>query len=417
MMKLSIDVEAMVDRFLRYVKIDTQSAEGTERYPSTNKQLDLSRLLVAELQHMGLPDAELTEHGYVFATLPATSLKDMPVIGLLAHVDTSPEVTGENVKPVIHRKYQGGNLILPADQSQVIQSYENPALADCIGHDIITTDGTTLLGADNKAGVAEIMTAVDYLVKHPEIAHGTIRIAFTVDEEVGTGSKYFDVEQFGATFAYTIDGGTAGEIEDETFCANSLTITLKGINMHPGAAKGKMLNSQRIAAELIEFLPKDRMTPETTEEREGYVHLHGISGSVEKTEMKFLIRDFTVEGLQVKQEMINSFLRLLKLKDPRLEYEFEVEESYRNMKYILDKHPEVTECALEAISRTGLVPHQGLIRGGTDGARLSYMGIPTPNIFTGGHNYHSKKEWVSIQDMVKAVETIVHLAMVWEEKS
>jgi tripeptide aminopeptidase len=417
MMKLSIDVEAMVDRFLRYVKIDTQSAEGTERYPSTNKQLDLSRLLVAELQHMGLPDAELTEHGYVFATLPATSLKDMPVIGLLAHVDTSPEVTGENVKPVIHRKYQGGNLILPADQSQVIQSYENPTLADCIGHDIITTDGTTLLGADNKAGVAEIMTAVDYLVKHPEIAHGTIRIAFTVDEEVGTGSKYFDVEQFGATFAYTIDGGTAGEIEDETFCANSLTITLKGINMHPGAAKGKMLNSQRIAAELIEFLPKDRMTPETTEEREGYVHLHGISGSVEKTEMKFLIRDFTVEGLQVKQEMINSFLRLLKLKDPRLEYEFEVEESYRNMKYILDKHPEVTECALEAISRTGLVPHQGLIRGGTDGARLSYMGIPTPNIFTGGHNYHSKKEWVSIQDMVKAVETIVHLAMVWEEKS
>jgi tripeptide aminopeptidase len=417
MMKLSIDVEAMVYRFLRYVKIDTQSAEGTERYPSTNKQLDLSRLLVAELQHMGLPDAELTEHGYVFATLPATSLKDMPVIGLLAHVDTSPEVTGENVKPVIHRKYQGGNLILPADQSQVIQSYENPALADCIGHDIITTDGTTLLGADNKAGVAEIMTAVDYLVKHPEIAHGTIRIAFTVDEEVGTGSKYFDVEQFGATFAYTIDGGTAGEIEDETFCANSLTITLKGINMHPGAAKGKMLNSQRIAAELIEFLPKDRMTPETTEEREGYVHLHGISGSVEKTEMKFLIRDFTVEGLQVKQEMINSFLRLLKLKDPRLEYEFEVEESYRNMKYILDKHPEVTECALEAISRTGLVPHQGLIRGGTDGARLSYMGIPTPNIFTGGHNYHSKKEWVSIQDMVKAVETIVHLAMVWEEKS
>jgi tripeptide aminopeptidase len=416
-MKLNIVIEELVERFLRYVKIDTQSAEGAESYPSTRKQLDLSLLLVEELQQMGLSDAELTEHGYVFASLPATSTKAVPVIGLLAHVDTSPEVSGANVQPVINRNYRGGDIVLPADTSQIIQPHDNPALNECIGHDIITTDGTTLLGADNKAGVAEIMTAVDYLVKHPEIAHGKIRIAFTVDEEVGTGSKYFDVEQFGAKFAYTIDGGNAGEIEDETFCADSLTVTLKGINMHPGAAKGKLLNSQCIAAEFIDFLPKDRMTPETTEQREGYVHLHGISGSVEKTVMKFLIRDFTVEGLQEKAKMMNSFLLSLQLKYPRLEYAFEIEESYRNMKYILDKHPEVTEYAFEAVSRTGLTPHQGLIRGGTDGARLSYMGLPTPNVFTGGHNYHSKKEWVSIQDMEKAVETIVHLAMIWEEKS
>ncbi len=416
-MKFNIVVEELVDRFLRYVKIDTQSAEGSENYPSTSKQLDLSRLLVEELQQIGLRDAELTEHGYVFATLPATSAKAVPVIGLLAHVDTSPEVSGADVNPVIQRNYQGGDIILPVDTNQVIQAHDNPALADCIGHDIITTDGTTLLGADNKAGVAEIMTAVAYLVQHPEIEHGEIRIAFTVDEEVGAGSKYFDVKQFGAKFAYTIDGGTAGEVEDETFCADSLTITLKGINTHPGAAKGKLLNSQRIGAEFIDFLPKDRMTPETTEQREGYVHLHGISGSVEKTVMKFLIRDFTVEGLHEKQEMMNSFLLALKLKYPRLEYDFEVEESYRNMKYILDKYPEVTEYAFEAISRTGLKPHQGLIRGGTDGARLSYMGIPTPNLFTGGHNYHSKKEWVSVQDMEKAVETIIHLLIIWEEKS
>jgi tripeptide aminopeptidase len=413
----NIPVDEMVERFTRYVAIDTQSSENSEEYPSTAKQLDLSRLLVTELQEMGLKDAELTSHGYVFATLPGNTDKEVPVIGFIAHVDTSPEVTGTNVRPVIHRNYRGGKLVLPGDPAQVILPEDNPALADCIGHDIITTDGTTLLGADNKAGVAEIMTSTDYLVQHPEIAHGTIRIAFTVDEEVGTGTKYFDIEQFGAKYAYTIDGGTAAEIEDETFCADSVMITLKGINMHPGYAKGKMLNSQRIAAEFINFLPQHALSPETTEGREGYVHLHGITGSVGETVLKYLIRDFTVEGLEEKETLLQRILETLQLKYPRLQYEFKVNESYRNMKYVLDKYPLVTEYAMEAVRRTGLSPKQGLIRGGTDGARLSYMDIPTPNIFTGGHNFHSKKEWISVQDMEKAVKTIIHLAVLWEEKS
>ena len=416
-MNLKIPVEQMVERFTRYVAIDTQSAENSAEYPSTGGQLDLSRLLVTELQKMGIGDADLTSHGYVFATLPGNTGREVPVIGFIAHVDTSPEVTGANVKPVIHRNYRGGKIVLPKDPDQVISPNDNQALADCLGHDIITTDGTTLLGADNKAGVAEIMTAMDYLMQHPEIVHGTIRIAFTVDEEVGTGTKYFDVEQFGAQYAYTIDGGTAAEIEDETFCADTLTITLKGINMHPGYAKGKLLNSQRIAAEFINFLPQHTLSPETTEDREGYVHLHGITGSVEETELKYLIRDFTVEGLKEKETLLQNILETLQLKYPRLHYEVKVEESYRNMKYVLDKHPLVTEYAMEAVRRTGLTPKLGLIRGGTDGARLSYMGVPTPNIFTGGQNFHSKKEWISVQDMQKAVETILHLAVLWEERS
>lgn len=413
-MKLDIPVDELVARFTRYVKIDTQSLDGSDSYPSTQKQLELSKMLVTELHDLGLSDAELTEHGYVFATLPANSEKEVPVIGFIAHVDTSPDVSGADVNPVIHKNYQGGDIVLPQDNTQIITPLENPALADCIGHDIVTTDGTTLLGADNKAGVAEIMTAVAYLKKHPEIAHGPIRIAFTVDEEVGTGTLHFNVEQFGAKYAYTIDGGPAGEIEDETFCADSVTVIMHGINMHPGYAKGKMLNSQRIGAELIDMLPKDSMTPETTEKREGYIHLHSITGTVETTEMKFLIRDFTVDGLNEKEEMIASFLNALKLKYPLLNFAMVTEESYRNMKYILDKHPLVTKYAFEAVKRAGLDPVQGLIRGGTDGARLSYMGLPTPNIFTGGHNFHSKKEWASVQVMAKAVETIIHLAAIWE---
>jgi tripeptide aminopeptidase len=261
------------------------------------------------------------------------------------------------------------------------------------------------------------MTAVAYLIQHPEVRHGTVRVAFTVDEEVGTGTKYFDVQRFGARYAYTIDGGTAGEVEDETFCADSAIVTLHGINMHPGYAKGKLLNSQRIAAEFIDLLPKDRLTPETTEGREGYIHLHGIAGSVEQTVLKLLVRDFTVEGLKEKEEMMKSFLEVLRLKYPLLTYVFSIEESYRNMKYILDQHPQVTEYAFDAIERTGLAPRKGLIRGGTDGARLSSMGLPTPNIFTGGHNFHSKKEWISVQDMEKAVESIVHLVALWESRA
>ncbi len=416
-MEVRISVEEMVGRFLRYVAIDTQSSEESESYPSTARQLQLCRLLVEELRGMGLNDAGMNEHGYVFAGLPATTAKEVPVIGLIAHVDTSPEVSGADVKPIIHRDYRGGELVLPGAPSQVIRPADNPALARCLGHDLITTDGTTLLGADNKAGVAEIMTAVDYLARHREIAHGPIRVAFTVDEEVGAGTKYFDVRAFGARYAYTVDGETAGELEDETFCADTVTVTLGGINMHPGFARGRMLNSQRLAAEFIDFLPKDTMTPETTDGREGYIHLHSMAGSVEKTVLRYLIRDFTAEGLQEKEMLMRAVLDALKRKHPRLVAELAVEEGYRNMKYVLEAHPQVADHAIEAISRAGLEPRRHAIRGGTDGARLSAMGVPTPNIFTGGHNFHSRLEWISIQDMEKAVETIVHLVAVWEERS
>ena len=416
-MRPEIAVEEMVERFLRYVKIDTQSSEESESYPSTDSQLDLCRLLAKELSDLGLVDVRLSEHGYVYAAVPATSGKDVVPIGLIAHVDTSPEVSGAGVKPVVHRGYQGGDLVLSGAPGQVVRVEDNPALADCIGHDIITTDGTTLLGADNKAGVAEIMTAVAYLLHHPEIAHGPIQVAFTVDEEVGTGTKYFDLEEFGSRYAYTIDGGTAGELEDETFCADTVTITLGGINVHPGFARGRMLNSQRLAAEFIDFLPTHTMTPETTAGREGYIHLHSMSGSVEKTVLRYLVRDFSVEGLEEKETLLRTVLAALRKKYPQLVAEMAVEQSYRNMKYVLDAHPQVAEYALEAIRRTGLNPRRNAVRGGTDGARLSAMGVPTPNIFTGGHNFHSRLEWISVQDMEKAVETIVHLAAIWAENS
>lgn len=405
-----------LDRFLTYVKYDTQSSENSDSYPSTDKQLELSRHLTNELQEMGLQDIEMTEHGYVFATLPANTDKKVPVIGLIAHVDTSPDVSGANVQPVTHKNYQGGDITLPKDKSQVIEYDLNPALADCIGHDIITTDGTTLLGADNKAGIAEIMGAVTYLMENPEIEHGKIRLAFTVDEEVGTGTQYFDVKQFGAEYAYTIDGETAGEIEDETFCADTAIITVKGVNVHPGFAKNRMVNGIKIASELIGMLSPDSMSPETTEKREGYLHVNSIKGSVEETEMVFLVRDFEVDGLKQKEALLQEYCDTLKSKYPKASIDLKIKESYRNMKLILVDHPDVVNIVLEAIKKAGLEPKKSLIRGGTDGARLSFMGLPTPNIFTGGHNFHSKKEWISIQDMQKAVETIVHLCNLWVQK-
>ena len=413
----SIDYSLFLDRFLSYVKYDTQSSEESETYPSTLKQLELSKKLVQELNELGLQDVELTEHGYVFATLPSNVDYKVPTIGLIAHVDTSPDVSGENVQPVIHKNYQGGDIILPKDKSQVIEFDMNPALKNCIGHDIITTDGTTLLGADNKAGIAEIMGAIVYLLNNPNIKHGKIRIAFTVDEEVGTGTKYFDIEQYGADYAYTIDGETAGEVEDETFCADTAIVKVKGINVHPGYAKGKMVNAIKIAAEFIDRLPKDAVSPETTEKREGYLHPNGIKGSVELIEIVMLVRDFTVEELKEKEALLEKIARELTDKYHPGSVSIEIKESYRNMKYKLDEHPQVVEYALEAVGRTGLKPIKNLIRGGTDGARLSYMDLPTPNIFTGGHNFHSQKEWISIQDMEKAVETIVNLVQIWAEKS
>ncbi len=412
-----IDRRLFLNRFLSYVKIDTQSSEESETYPSTKKQLDLSNKLVDELKELNLKDVEITEHGYVFATLPSNVSFDVPTIGLIAHVDTSPDVSGANVKPDIIENYQGGDIVLKSDSEQIIEFDMNPALKECIGHDIITTDGITLLGADNKAGIAEIMGAVIYLIENPEIKHGKIRIAFTVDEEVGTGTKHFDVKQFAADYAYTIDGETAGEIEDETFCADTAIVTINGVNVHPGYAKNKMINGIKIGAELLERLPKDALSPETTEKREGYLHPHNFTGSVEDTKITLLVRDFDVDGLKKNEAFLQNICDDLQSKYPKTKIKMEIKEAYRNMKIKLDEKPEVVDYAIEAVRRTGIKPIQNIIRGGTDGARLSFMGVLTPNVFTGGHNFHSKKEWISVQDMEKAVETIIHLCQIWTEKS
>lgn len=403
-----------VNRFLRYVMYDTQSSEESTTFPSTEKQKILGKELAKELREMGLSDAQMDEWGYVTATLPGNVHHHVPVIGLIAHMDTSPDVSGANVKTITHANYQGGDIELPS--GVVIKAEDNPALGKQIGHDIITSDGNTLLGADNKAGIAEIFDAIHHLVNHPEIKHGTVRIAVTPDEEVGRGTEHFNVESFGAQFAYTIDGESLGEVEDETFCADSVTITIRGVNVHPGYAKGKLVNAIKIAAEIIEQLPKTSLSPETTEKREGYVHPHHISGGVEESLIKFLIRDFTVEGLRENEAFLKQLVEQVMSTHPKATMDFKVDESYRNMRYEIEKNPRVVDYALEAVHRANVTPVKGLIRGGTDGSRLSYQGLLTPNIFTGGHNFHSRQEWISIQDMHKAVETIVHLVQIWEEK-
>ncbi len=409
----------MIDRFFRYVKIDTQSREDVEdRYPSTEKQKNLLTMLVQELREIGLQDAGMDQYGYVMATLPGNlpDNRKVPVIGLIAHVDTSPDVSGENVKPVIHKNYNGGDIELSAESQQVLRLAENPALQEHIGDDIITSDGTTLLGADNKAGIAEIMTAVAYLQEHPEIRHGDIRIGFTPDEEVGNGTKYFDVRKFNAKYAYTIDGETAGEIENETFNASTATFTVHGINVHPGYAKGKMVNAIRIISEITRNLEKDP-SPETTEKREGYLHPMAIEGGVEKASLKLLIRDFDKNGMLEKGRRLGEIRDEIAARYPRAKVDLDIKESYENMKVKLDEASEVVEYALEAVKRAGLTPNLQIIRGGTDGARLCFMGLLTPNIFTGGHNFHSRQEWIAIQAMEKAVSTIVKLLQIWVEKS
>jgi len=405
--------DTVVERFLRYVKYDTQSAEGTGTYPSTEKQKELAKQLVKELKELGLEDASMDQYGYVTATLAANTQRVVPVIGFAAHMDTSPEVSGKDVKPQIHKNYSGGDIALLGDSSQIIRVSDSPELAKKIEDDIITSDGTTLLGADDKAGIAEIMDAIHYLVKHPEFEHGTIKIAFTPDEEVGAGVKYFDVKKFGAKYAYTLDGETIGEVENETFCADTATITFRGVPFHPGYAKGKLVNSVKIASAFVEKLPRGEMSPETTEKKEGYVHPNFIQGGVDNTAVKLIVRDFEVKGLKEKDEFLRSLAEETVRSYPRSSFDFKVEESYRNMKYVLDKYPEVVEKAMEAVRMAGLEPRLHSIRGGTDGARLCYMGLPTPNIATGGHNYHSKLEWVSVQDMKKAVEIILNLVKVW----
>lgn len=405
--------QTVVDRFLRYVRYDTQSSEASKTYPSTDRQKNLSKILVNELKELGLDDATIDGYSYVTATLKSNTKVKVPTIGLIAHVDTSPEISGKDVKPQVHHNYRGEDIVLPGDRSQVVRPSESPELAKKIGHNIITSDGTTLLGADDKAGIAEIMDATHYLVNHPEIERGEIKVAFTPDEEVGSGVKYFDTKRFGATYAYTLDGETIGEIEDETFSADTMFVTFHGIIFHPGYAKGKLVNSVKIASDFINRLPKETLSPETTELKEGYVHPNDIRGAVDKAEVKLIIRDFEEDGLKKKEDMIRKLAEEALRNYPRGRVECKVEESYRNMKYVLEKYPKVLHRAEEAVKMSGLEPKRHSIRGGTDGARLSYMGLPTPNIATGGHNFHSKLEWISVEDMKKATEIIVNLVRAW----
>jgi tripeptide aminopeptidase len=407
----------VTERFLRYVQIDTQSDPESTTIPSTAKQKDLSRQLVKELFEMGIKDAHLDEYGYVYATLEGNTDKDVPVICFCSHVDTSPDCSGKNVNPVVHYSYQGHDIVLPADASQVLSPKAHPELLNQIGSDIITADGTTLLGADNKAGVAEIMDAVYQLIQHPEIKHGTIKILFTPDEEIGRGVNHVNIQKLGASYGYTIDGETAGHIEDETYSADGVTLTIHGISTHPGFAKDKMQSAIKIASAIIDALPKGKLSPESTENKQGFIHPVSVNGLIEKTVLNFIIRDFETARLKSHEEVLEKIVKQIIAKYPGVSYEFEVKEQYRNMKEVLQHHPKVTAYAVEAVKRSGLTPVQSSIRGGTDGSRLSFMGLPCPNIFAGEHAFHSKLEWVSVQDMHRAVDTIIHLAQVWEENA
>lgn len=401
---------------MRYVQIDTQSDPESQTQPSTEKQKDLSRVLVEELLELGIADAHLDPHGYVYATIPANTAKNVPVICYCSHVDTSPDSSGADVKPILHVNYGGGDIVLPDDPAVVLRPEEHPDLLEQIGNDIITASGTTLLGADNKAGVAAIMDAAQFLVTHPEIPHGAIKILFTPDEEIGRGVNRVDLEKLGADFGYTIDGEKRGSLEDETFSADAATITIHGVSAHPGFAKGKMENAIKIAAAVMDRLPKGRLSPESTSGREGFIHPTSISGGLEKAVVQFIVRDFTDEGLTEHEQLLKGILDEVMADYPNSRAEFKVTEQYRNMKKVLDQHPQVAEFAAEAIRRAGMEPIRSSIRGGTDGSRLSYMGLPCPNIFAGEHAFHSRQEWVSVQDMELAAQTLVHLAMVWEEK-
>lgn len=408
--------DTVLDRFLRYVQIDTQSDPASPTQPSTEKQKTLSRLLVSELQAIGFADAEMDSNGYVYATVPANTDKDVPVICFCSHVDTAPDFSGTGVKPQIVKNYAGGDITLVGDKSRVIRVSEHPELNNQIGNDLITTDGTTLLGADDKAGVAEIVTAAEILLKDKSIPHGAIKLLFTPDEEIGRGVDKVDLKKLGARFAYTMDGETAGTIEDETFSADGLEISITGVAMHPGFAKGRMENAIKIAGEIIARLPHD-VSPEGTEGREGFVHPVGVTGSMEKATISMIVRDFTVAGLHQKEAMVDEIAKAVIADYPGSSYRIAVKEQYRNMKEVLDKNPEIVEFAVEAIRRAGMEPVRGSIRGGTDGSRLSFMGLPTANIFAGGHAFHSPLEWISRQDMEKAVSTIVELARLWEERA
>lgn len=407
----------VAERFMRYVQVDTQSDPEATCFPSTEKQKDLSKILSEELKQLGLTDVEMDEYGYVYATIPATSAKNVPVICYCAHMDTAPDCSGKNVKPILHKNYQGQDIILPDDHTQVITTTKHPYLKQRIGDDIITASGTTLLGADDKAGVAIIMDLVNYLIQHPEIIHGKIRVLFTPDEEVGRGVEKIDMQKLGAQFGYTLDGGERGALESESFSADGAVAVIHGISAHPGYAKGKLVNALKIAGDFLAALPKDSWSPETTEGRQGYVHPTAVQGIQEKATVKFIIRDFETSLLKEHEDRLEAILADTVAKYPGASYEFTVQEQYRNMMDKIKEVPHVTDYANEAMLRAGVEPEKHIIRGGTDGSRLSFMGMPCPNIFTGEMGIHSKHEYVSVQDMQKAVDTLVHLAQVWEEKT
>jgi len=410
---LTFTVEA---RFLRYVEIDTQSDPESSTCPSTEKQKNLGRLLVKELLDIGVNDAHLDDHGYVYATIPPNVTKAVPVICFCSHMDTAPDCSGTGVKPLVHRNYQGQDIVLPDDTTQVLKQSEHPDLKNQLSNDIITASGTTLLGADNKAGVAEIMDACYQLVNHPEIPHGTIRILFTPDEEIGRGVDKVDIAKLGAYAAYTMDGESAGHIENETFSADGAKLVINGVSSHPGFAKGNMQSAIKIAGQIVSALPLE-LSPEGTEGKEGFVHPVGVKGHVEQAEIDFIIRDFDDAKLVEHAHTIRAIADKVLQQYPGSTYELKTKAQYRNMRQVLDQHPHIVEYGIEAIKRAGLNPELRSIRGGTDGSRLSFMGLPCPNIFAGEHAFHGRQEWVSVQDMQKAVETILHLCMVWEERS
>jgi len=407
----------VAERFLRYVQIDTQSDPLSKSNPSTAKQKDLSKILAEELKQIGLTDAHMDEWGYVYATIPSNTEKKVPVICFCAHVDTAPDCSGKDVKPIVHNNYQGQDIVLPDDTTQVLRPGEYPYLQTQIGNDIITASGKTLLGSDDKAGVAEIMDLANFLMTNKAVKHGEIKILFTPDEEVGRGTEKADLKKLGADFAYTLDGGNAGSLEDETFSADGVEVIIHGVIAHPGYAKGKMINAMKIAGEILAALPKDRLSPESTEGKRGFIHPVRLEGIAEKCTIDFIIRDFETKGLQKKEDYLRTQIEELMRLYPKANFEYKVTEQYRNMKEVLLLHPQVVDHAKEAIKRAGLKLKMESIRGGTDGSRLSFMGLPCPNLFAGEQAIHSKLEFISVQDMNKAVETMVHLVSVWNEKS
>jgi tripeptide aminopeptidase len=414
---IKINPDEVAERFMRYVKIDTQSDPESQQHPTTAKQKDLSKLLYKELLELGLR-VETDEFGYVYATVPSNSnKKNIPAICFCSHVDTAPDCSGTDVKPILHKNYDGKDIVLPDDISQILSASKYLYLKEHINHDIITASGSTLLGADDKSGIAAIMQAAIYLTKNPELKHGDIKIVFTPDEEVGQGTAKIDMQKVGAQFGYTLDGGEAGSLEDETFSADSASIIINGVIVHPGYAKNKLVNALKVAGAVLDALPRNEWSPETTELREGFVHPVGMNGIAEKATIQFIVRDFTISGLQKHHERLKNIATEAVKKFPGATMEYVIHEQYRNMKEILDQHPQVVVYAEEAIKRAGLVVKKESIRGGTDGSRLSYMGLPCPNIFTGMQNIHSKQEWIGTKDMAKAAETIVHLSMIWEEKA